>query len=113
MRTFLDEGPTLSRRLSQLAVNHTDRTLGRLAALACHELAVAPTRRQTRPIEQLTARELAVLRMLPLRMSNREMAAQLYISVNTLKTHVRAIYRKLDVPHRSAAVHRATALQLV
>ena len=113
VRTFLDEGPTLSRRLSQLAVNHTDRTLGRLAALACHELAVAPTRRQTGPIEQLTARELAVLRMLPLRMSNREMAAQLYISVNTLKTHVRAIYRKLDVPHRSAAVHRATALQLV
>jgi LuxR family maltose regulon positive regulatory protein len=41
------------------------------------------------------------------------MAAQLYISVNTLKTHVRAIYRKLDVPHRSGAVHRATALQLV
>ena len=70
-------------------------------------------RRQTGPVEQLTARELAVLRMLPLRMSNREMAAQLYISVNTLKTHVRAIYRKLDVPHRSAAVHRATALQLV
>ena len=51
--------------------------------------------------------------MLPLRMSNREMAAQLYISVNTLKTHVRAIYRKLDAPHRSAAVRRATVLQLV
>ena len=45
-------------------------------------------------------------------MSNREMAAQLYISVNTLRTHVRATDRKLDVPHRSAAVHRATALQL-
>ena len=113
VRTFLDEGATLSRRLSQLALDHTDRTLGRLAALACHELTVAPTRRQAGPVEQLTARELAVLRMLPLRMSNREMAAQLYISVNTLKTHVRAIYRKLDVPHRSAAVHRATALQLV
>ena len=113
VRTFLDEGPVLSRRLSQLALDHTDRTLGRLAALACHELALAPTRRRTGPIEQLTARELAVLRMLPLRMSNREMAAQLYISVNTLKTHIRAIYRKLDVPHRSAAVHRATALQLV
>ena len=113
VRTFLDEGPALNRRLSELALDHTDRTLGRLAALACRELALAPTRRQTGPIEQLTARELAVLRMLPLRMSNREMAAQLYISVNTLKTHVRAIYRKLDVPHRSAAVHRATALQLV
>lgn len=113
VRTFLDEGPALNRRLSELALDHTDRTLGRLAALACHELALAPTRRQTGPIEPLTARELAVLRMLPLRMSNREMAAQLYISLNTVKTHVRAIYRKLDVPHRSAAVHRATALQLV
>jgi LuxR family maltose regulon positive regulatory protein len=113
VRTFLDEGPTFSRRLPQLALDHTDRTLGRLAALACRELALAPTRRRTGPIEQLTPRELAVLRMLPLRMSNREMAAQLYISVNTLKTHIRAIYRKLDVPHRSAAVHRATALQLV
>ncbi len=113
VRTFLDEGPALNRRLSELALDHTDRTLGRLAALACHELALASTRRETGPIEQLTARELTVLRMLPLRMSNREMAAQLYISVNTIKTHVRAIYRKLDVPHRSAAVHRATALQLV
>ena len=113
VRTFLDEGPTLSRRLPQLALEHTDRTTGRLAALACHELALAPTRQKTGPIEQLTARELAVLRMLPLRMSNREMAAQLYISVNTLKTHVRAIYRKLDARHRSAAVNRATALQLV
>jgi LuxR family maltose regulon positive regulatory protein len=112
VRTFLDERATLSR-LSQLALDHPDRTLGRLAALACHELAKTPTRQHTGPTEQLTARELAVLRMLPLRMSNREMAAQLYISVNTLKTHVRAIYRKLDVPHRSAAVHRATALQLV
>jgi LuxR family transcriptional regulator, maltose regulon positive regulatory protein len=113
MRTFLDEGPTLSRRLSELALEHTDRTTGRLGALACHELALTATRQPTGPIEQLTARELAVLRMLPLRMSNREMAAQLYISVNTLKTHIRAIYRKLDAPHRSAAVRRATALQLV
>ena len=113
MRTFLDEGPALNRRLSDLALDHMDRDVGHLAALACHELDLATTRRQTGPIEQLTARELAVLRMLPLRMSNREMAAQLYVSVNTLKTHVRAIYRKLDVPHRSAAVRRATALQLV
>jgi LuxR family transcriptional regulator, maltose regulon positive regulatory protein len=113
IRIFLDEGPTLSRRLAELALEHTDRTTGRLGALACHELARAPTRQPTGPIEQLTPRELAVLRMLPLRMSNREMAAQLYISVNTLKTHVRAIYRKLDAPHRSAAVRRATVLQLV
>ena len=113
IRIFLDEGPALCRRLSDLAFEQPDRALGRLGALVRQELALAPARDATPPVEQLTARELAVLRMLPLRMSNSEMAAQMYISVNTLKTHVRAIYRKLDVPHRSAAVRRAKALQLV
>jgi LuxR family maltose regulon positive regulatory protein len=113
VRTFLDEGPSVSRRLQQLALESPDRTLGRLATLVSQELAQAPTRESSELVEQLTPRELAVLRMLPLRMSNREMADQMYISVNTLKTHVRAIYRKLDVPHRSAAVRRAKALQLV
>jgi ATP/maltotriose-dependent transcriptional regulator MalT len=113
VRTFLDEGAMVCRQFPELAIESSDRALGRIAALACQELAQAPTPAEIAPIEQLTARELAVLRMLPLRLSNREMAAQMYISVNTLKTHVRAIYRKLDVPHRSAAVRRAKALELV
>jgi LuxR family maltose regulon positive regulatory protein len=113
VRVFLDEGPAISQRLQQLAQAWPERALGRLAALASQELALVPESSPAGPIEQLTTRELAVLRMLPLRMSNREMAAQLYISVNTLKTHIRAIYRKLEVPHRSAAVRRATALQLL
>ncbi|HEV7758785.1 MAG TPA: helix-turn-helix transcriptional regulator, partial [Acidimicrobiales bacterium] len=113
VRTFLDEGPAVCRLFPDLAVASSDRALGRIAALACQELAQAPASTAMPPLEQLTARELAVLRMLPLRMSNQEMADQMYISVNTLKTHVRAIYRKLDVPHRSAAVRRAKALELV
>lgn len=113
VRTFLDHGPDVCRLFPELAVESSDRALGRIAALACQELALAPSPAAAAPIEQLTARELAVLRMLPLRLSNREMAAQMYISVNTLKTHVRSIYRKLDVPHRSAAVRRAKALELV
>jgi LuxR family maltose regulon positive regulatory protein len=113
VRTFLDEGPATCRLFPELALTSSDRALGRIAALACQELAQAPAPTPVAPIEQLTARELVVLRMLPLRLSNREMAAQMYISVNTLKTHVRAIYRKLDVPHRSAAVRRAKALELV
>ncbi len=113
VRTYLDEGPAVSRRLPELALEADDRVLGRLAALACQELTLAPTREPPGLIEPLTPRELAMLRMLPLRMSNREMAAQTYVSVNTLKTHIRAIYRKLGVPHRSEAVRRAKALQLV
>jgi LuxR family maltose regulon positive regulatory protein len=113
VRTFLDEGPAVFRLFPELAVASSDRALGRMAAIACQELAQAPAPAALPPLEQLTARELAVLRMLPLRLSNQEMADQMYISVNTLKTHVRAIYRKLDVPHRSAAVRRAKALELV
>lgn len=113
VRTFLNEGPAMTRRLQQLALESPERMLGRFAALAAQELTLASSTAIPGPVEQLTTRELAVLRMLPLRMSNREMATQLYVSVNTLKTHIRAIYRKLDVPHRSAAVRRAKALQLV
>ena len=58
-------------------------------------------------VEELTDRELAVLRYLPSRLSQREIAGELYVSLNTVKTHCRAIYRKLAVDGRKAAVHAA------
>jgi len=58
-------------------------------------------------VEQLTERETAVLRYLPTRMSQREIASELYVSVNTVKTHCSAIYRKLGVGDRKAAVQTA------
>ena len=63
-------------------------------------------------VEQLSERELEVLRYLPSRLSNAEIASRLYVSVNTLKTHLKAIYRKLGVTSRSEAVERAEALDL-
>jgi LuxR family maltose regulon positive regulatory protein len=64
-------------------------------------------------LEPLTDRELAVLRFLPTRLSNPEIAAELFISSNTVKTHLRNIYRKLDVERRNEAVARARALNLL
>ena len=58
-------------------------------------------------IEELTDRELAVLRYLPSQLSQREIAGELYVSLNTVKTHCKAIYRKLGVDGRQAAVHAA------
>lgn len=58
-------------------------------------------------VEQLTDRELAVLRHLPSRLTQREIAAELYVSINTVRTHCRAIYRKLAVGDRHAAVQAA------
>jgi LuxR family transcriptional regulator, maltose regulon positive regulatory protein len=60
--------------------------------------------------DELTDRELAVLRLLPGELSQREIAGTLYVSVNTVKSHVKSIYRKLRVETRSQAVSRAREL---
>jgi LuxR family maltose regulon positive regulatory protein len=57
--------------------------------------------------EPLTEREAAVLRLLATDLSLREIGAELFVSLNTVKTHARAIYRKLDVTTRADAVARA------
>ena len=64
-------------------------------------------------IEELTPKELEVLRLLATRLSRREIGARLYVSLNTVKTHQRAVYRKLRVEQRSAAVSRARELGLL
>jgi LuxR family maltose regulon positive regulatory protein len=64
-------------------------------------------------VEQLTDREMAVLRHLPTQMSQRDIASELYVSLNTVKTHSSAIYRKLGVGDRKAAVQAARDLDLL
>ena len=72
---------------------------------------VAP-RRQQEVAEPLTERELAVLRLLS-RLSNREIGGRLYVSVNTVRTHLQAIYRKLGVAMQAEAVATARELGLL
>jgi LuxR family maltose regulon positive regulatory protein len=64
-------------------------------------------------LDPLSERELAVLRFLPTMLSNAEIAGELFVSVNTVKTHVKHVYRKLDVNDRRSAVERARELQLL
>lgn len=63
--------------------------------------------------DPLTQRELAILAYLPTRLSNAEIAARAYVSLNTVKTHIARIYRKLGVQSRVAAVDRAADLGLL
>ena len=63
--------------------------------------------------EPLSERERAILRYLPTMMSNHEIAAELFVSVNTVKTHLKAIYRKLDASGRREAVQRGRELGLM
>ena len=64
-------------------------------------------------VEELSAREMSVLRLLGSELSIAEIGDELYISRNTVKTHVRGIYRKLDADTRAAAVARARELRLL
>jgi LuxR family maltose regulon positive regulatory protein len=77
------------------------------AWLAEEQRAEAARSRQYGLIEPLTDRELTILRLLPAPASLRELAADLFVTPNTLKTHLRAIYRKLGAESREEAVIRA------
>jgi LuxR family maltose regulon positive regulatory protein len=63
--------------------------------------------------EELSRSELRVLRYLPTNLTRPEIARELYVSVNTVNTHVRSIYSKLGARDRSSAVQRARELRLL
>jgi LuxR family transcriptional regulator, maltose regulon positive regulatory protein len=63
--------------------------------------------------EPLTEREQRILRYLPTMLSNAEIGAEIFVSLNTVKTHLRSIYRKLDASGRADAVEKARQLHLL
>jgi LuxR family transcriptional regulator, maltose regulon positive regulatory protein len=64
-------------------------------------------------IEPLTEKEREVLGHLAELLSTEEIAARMFVSVNTVRTHVRAILRKLAASRRNEAIRRARALQII
>ena len=101
------------RRDPELAGSH--RRL--LAPALGHEQLPAPGRPSDQApvlmIEPLTDREREVLVHVSGMLNTAEVASEMYISVNTVKTHLRNIYRKLAAAHRSEAVRRARQLELI
>jgi LuxR family maltose regulon positive regulatory protein len=65
-----------------------------------------------RLVEPLSERELEVLKLLRSELSGPEIAQQLIVSLNTLRTHTKNIFTKLGVNNRRAAIHRAEELDL-
>jgi LuxR family maltose regulon positive regulatory protein len=101
------------RRDPELAGTH-QRLLGPARG---HEQLPAPARATDQApvliVEPLTEREREVLVHVSGMLSSAEVANEMYISVNTVKTHLRNIYRKLATAHRSEAVRRARQLNLI
>jgi ATP/maltotriose-dependent transcriptional regulator MalT len=88
---------------------------GALPALLeqAEQMLASPARRRVEAAAPLTERELAVLRLLSTRLSNREIGRELYVSINTVRSHVHALYRKLEAASREEAVARARELGLL
>jgi LuxR family maltose regulon positive regulatory protein len=76
-------------------------------------LGARPSLRAVDGVDDLSAREIEVLDALARPGSLREVADQLFISRNTIKTHTRALYAKLGVASRDAAVEKGRALGLL
>jgi LuxR family transcriptional regulator, maltose regulon positive regulatory protein len=103
---LLDEAGELVQQLTDPGV------LPALVDRAQRSLRTAP-RRQGQIAAPLTVRELAVLRLLPTQLSTREIGRELSVSVNTVRSQIQAIYRKLGVSSRSEAVTHARELGLL
>jgi LuxR family transcriptional regulator, maltose regulon positive regulatory protein len=113
IRLFAEEGPPVAALLRQLAKD--DRVprgyVRRLLAATTTGPGSSPSGQPL--VEPLSDRELDVLRLLATELDGPDIARQLTVSVNTLRTHTKHIYAKLGVTSRRAAVLRGQALRLL
>ncbi len=112
IRIFIDEGPPMAALLQEttkygIASNYVHQILG-IFGEAKDQIPVSQLM-----IEPLTERELEVLRLLGTYLTGPEIARELMVSLNTLRTHTKNIYNKLGVNNRQAAVRRAEELDLL
>ena len=113
-RPFLEGGPA-ARAVLTVLVEPASRSAGfsrKILQRFDAQPAVLPTA-SCGAIPALSDSELTVLRFLPSRLSNQEISEALFVSINTVKTHLRSIYRKLGVGSRREAVALAHHTGLV
>jgi LuxR family maltose regulon positive regulatory protein len=113
LRPFLDAGEPLQRLLGEVGRRPAtrDHVQALRAAGSAATLMLATTDGPGQGT--LSDRELEVLRLLATPLSGPEIARQLFVSINTLRTHTKRIFTKLDVNTRAAAVSRAADLGLL
>ena len=113
-RTILEQGPEVLKLLLSFAP--TSAQEGYVGGLIEDARSVAAPIRQsptTALVDPLSDREVTVLRYLGSRLTHQEIASALYVSHNTLKTHVSRIYRKLEVGSRREAVETGRQLRII
>ena len=109
---LLHPAPGLLERHARQRTAHPSLIAEILGLLAGKTPASPPAGAQP-PLEPLSETEIRVLRYLPTNLSIPEIANELYVSPNTVKTHIRHLYAKLGTHRRGEAVARARALGLL
>lgn len=117
-RVFLDEGTRMAALLQAILPTLPNRSLSLYVTTLLHSFSPETTAylaatSSTVPIEALSQQELRVLRLLVAGLSNADIAQELVLSINTIKTHVKSIYRKLNAKSRGEAREVARELKLV
>ena len=110
-RIFLDEGPVMAALLGAAARRDPASYAAALVQPVDAPARPAPT--SSSLVEPLSDRELEVLRLLASDLDGPAIASQLFVSLNTMRTHTKNIFAKLGVNSRRAAVTRATELGLL
>jgi LuxR family maltose regulon positive regulatory protein len=112
VRIFADEGPPMAALLRAVEKQGTSRDYVRrlLAAMHASDDTTPPGKGQ---LESLSERELDVLRLLGTDLNGPAIARELFVSLNTVRTHTKSIYAKLGVNSRRAALRRAHELDLL
>ena len=124
VRVFADEGPPMAALLGRLvAAQRTEQAAARVPLGCLSRLLQAFDGQRSAPgipaaavpgmVEQLTARELEVLGLLAAGRSNQAIAAELVVSLDTVKKHVTHVLDKLGAANRTEAVARARQLDLI
>jgi LuxR family maltose regulon positive regulatory protein len=102
IRVFLDEGAPMAALLKHALAGRQSE----YAQILLQQMSNEPAKNQTNdlPVEPLSHKERKTLALLVAGLTNKEIAEQLFVSPNTIKTHVKNIYRKLGVNSRVEAV---------
>jgi len=117
VRTFVDWGKPMQTLLTKMPPTHSAYVARLLAAFSdtpsVEKSPSLPTTPLTDPLIQLTTRESEVLQLIAAGLSNKQIEETLFISKNTVRTHIKNLYSKLNVGSRTQAIKQARDLDLL
>ena len=113
IRIFLDEGPLIAELLERMLDGKTDVARAYVKKILSAFRMEKVIEAEEGLAENLSDRELEVLRLIAAGLSNKKITEALFVSLSTVKTHLRNIYAKLNVHSRTEAIVKAKTLELL